>query len=121
MTVAGRYLTGLAAVGAGGVVAGFLAGPSRIAVWIAAAVALTLQGPLGWWLIRSIGRPGFLRVWGLGLLGRFGLLGVAGAVLLVSMKAHTEAVLITLAGALVALLGVEVVVLLGDSPKREDM
>lgn len=121
MTAASRYLTGLGAVGAGGAIAGLVAGPAREAVWIAAAVALTLQGPLGWWLIRSVGRPGFFLVWGAGLLGRFGVLAAAGFLLLAGLSGHQQAALMTLAGTLVALLGVEVVVLLGDRTKREDV
>lgn len=120
MSTESRYAIGLVAVGAGALVAGLAAGPSRTAVWAAAAVALALQGPLGWWLVRSVGEPRFFQVWGAGLLARLGLVGAAGAVLLVSRDPGAQAALIVLAGALVALLGVEIVVLLRDHSTHED-
>lgn len=121
MTAASRYLIGLGAVGTGGLVAGLLAGPARAAVWAGAAIGLGLQGPLGWWLVRAVGRPRFFQVWGLGLLSRFGVLAAVGMVLLASDLPHAQAVLIALAGAFVALLGVEIAVLLGQRWTHEDV
>lgn len=57
----------------------------------------------------------------MGLLGRFGLLAAVGFVLLGTPTTHSEAVLMTIAGTLIALLGVEIAVLLGASSKREDV
>jgi len=121
MSVTRRYAIGLGVVGAGGLVAGLCAGPDRAAVWTAVAIALGLQGPLGWWLVRTIGGPMFFPAWGAGLLGRLGLVALTALVLLASQSPQTTAVLVALAGALVALLGVEIVVLLGERLPREDV
>lgn len=120
MTAATRYLLGLGAVGAAGLLAGVIAGPARDAVWVAVAIALALQGPLGWWLVRAVGRPWFFQVWGVGLLGRFALLVAVGVVLLVGRHPDRDVMLIALAGALVALLAVEIAVLLGRHSTEED-
>jgi len=120
MTTESRYAIGLGIVGAGALIAGLVAGPSRNAVWAAAALALVLQGPLGWWLVRHVGGQRFFHAWGAGLLARLALVGAGGTVLLVSRDPRAQAALITLAGALVALLGVEIAVLLRDLSMRED-
>jgi hypothetical protein len=76
------YLIGLALVGLlmSGIVLRFSAA-SRPAGFAMIALGLAVQGPLGWWMIRSVGTPRFLTAWVLGMLARFGLLGVVGLVI----------------------------------------
>jgi len=116
---ASRYVIGIGAVGAAALVVGLVAPPSRTPVWAATALALALQGPLGWWLIRAVGRPRFFRVWGAGLLARLALVGATGLVVLLSADPQAQVALIALAGVLVALLGVEMAALLGEHSSHE--
>ena len=81
MKPARTYLIGLALVGAmmSGVVLRF-SEASRPAGFAMIALGLVVQGPLGWWMIRSVGTQRFLGAWVLGILARFGLLGVTALV-----------------------------------------
>ena len=78
----------------------------------ALAAALVVQGPLGWWLIRSIGTRRFLAAYSIGLGSRVGLLGIAALVVLPRVRWPLETVLIPLAVLLIALLAVEGLVLM---------
>lgn len=107
MSRGARYLTGMAAAaGVGAAIAAVV--PQRgPAVWLALAIALLVQGPLGWWVVRSVGTERLMPVWGIGLLLRFAVLGLAGFVLVPELGWPAEPTLLMLAGMLFALLLVE--------------
>lgn len=101
------YPVGLVLVAAAGVALVFLL-PGRIdAKLTAVLVALAVQGPLGWWLIRSVGTPDFLRVWVIGILARFLLLGVMALAVFRMFEWPLSPGLLVHGGMLMALLFVE--------------
>jgi len=108
VTLAGCYITGVAAVGAVGLlaVAAFPAATRPGIVWGLVA-GLLLQAPLGWWTLRAIGTERFLTVWGLGMLVRFGVVAVAAFALTPLAGDLAAPMLATMVGILVALLLVE--------------
>ena len=108
MSLARRYLLGVAAVAAAAAVA-LLAVPASIrpeVIW-GAATGLVLQVPLGWWALRSLGTDHFMVSWGLGMLVRFTVVAVAGLAVLPATGRAPGAMLGTMVGVLVALLFVE--------------
>ncbi|MEP7176965.1 MAG: hypothetical protein ABI860_10485 [Gemmatimonadales bacterium] len=108
MTLVRRYLTGVAVVGALGVLLAVLVpAADRSVVWWGVGVALVLQTPLGWWAVHSIGTDRFMAIWGLGMLVRFALVAVAGMVVLPVLGRRAGAMLGSMVGVLVALLLVE--------------
>jgi hypothetical protein len=103
-----RYVAGVMAVGVGGLVAAALVpAPMRTGVLWGLAVGLLLQAPLGWWTLRSVGSQRFLTVWGLGMLVRFAVVGVAAFALMAAPEPLAAPMLTTMVGTLVALLVVE--------------
>jgi hypothetical protein len=108
--VRGRYLVGttlVAVVGAGGI----LMLPAAIrtqAAW-GTAIALALQAPLGWWVLRSIGTPRFQLVWVLGMLIRLATVAVIGLILVPALGWDVAPVLGALVTVLLLLLLVEAV------------
>jgi len=111
-----RYVTGLAVVAGAALVARRLVAPDwRAPLAIATLLAFVVQGPLGWWLVRSIGTPRFFAVWGLGLAARLVLLGVMALVVAPALGWAASPALVPLALLLVAFIGVEVGALVGGS------
>lgn len=116
MTPGGRYAAGLALVSVGALAASALVPtPAALGVRFALAFALVVQGPLGWWLVRSVGRPHFMPVWILGMLTRGVLLLAAGVAIVPLLGLPVGATLVSLAAILLALLLVEGATLLGHS------
>jgi hypothetical protein len=111
VSLAGRYVAGVAVVGAAGLLAAALspAGARSAIVW-GLAVGLLLQAPLGWWTLRSVGTERFLAIWGLGTLVRFAVVAVAALALMRAGPDVATPMLVTMVGTLVALLLVEGVV-----------
>lgn len=107
-----QYAAGLAFVAVAGVAIGAILPPdTRAGWWPALVLALVVQAPLGWWVIRSMGRPSFLVAWGVGLLARLALIALAAFLLVPQLGWPPAATLLSLAGLLLALLAVESVVL----------
>lgn len=107
----GTYLAGLVLVAVAGVLAGVaFDGADRRAIWLATAVAVVVQGPLGWWLVRSLGRPGFIGAWVAGMVARLGVLVLLAFAVLPLLGWPLQTGLVAAAALLVALLGVEIVV-----------
>lgn len=105
------YWSGISVVALLGALGGRLEpGPSR-GVWLATAVALAVQVPLGWWLIRSIGKPFFMGVWAVGMGARFLTLGIFGLAVLPMLDWPLMPGLLVMAALLFALLLVECSVL----------
>lgn len=77
MTPSRTYLVGVALIGLvmSGIVLRF-SPASRPAGFAMIVLGLVVQGPLGWWMVKSVGTPKFLGAWVIGMLVRFGLLGV---------------------------------------------
>ena len=120
MTRAGRYVAGVAAVGAMGLLVAAGSPPdSRPGILWGLAVGLLLQAPIGWWTLRAVGTERFLMVWGLGMLVRFSVVAVAAFALMPASERLAAPMLATMVAILVALLLVEgVVAMRGHS--RED-
>ena len=102
------YLTGLVLVAAilGAVVLRF-SPASRPSGFAMIALGLLVQGPLGWWMIKSVGTPRFLGVWVIGIIARFALLAVAGLILFPLMRWSLSPGLVVLAVVLFAMLLLE--------------
>ncbi len=110
---AGRsYPLGLVAVFAGGWLLSFALEPAdRYALRLASGVGLAIQGPAGWWLVRSIGTPSFLAAWIVGMGVRVALVALFALVVVPAMQLPMQSMLFALVGVLLALLVVEVVVI----------
>jgi hypothetical protein len=115
VTGRGRYLVGaaLVAVAGAGVI---LMLPAAVRTQAAggAAIALALQAPLGWWVLRSIGTARFQLVWTLGMLARLAMVAVTGLILVPALGWNVGPVLGALVAALLLLLLVEAVTAVGE-------
>ena len=121
MTLRGRYVAGVAAVGAAGLVAVAASAPqTRAGVAWGLAVGLLLQAPLGWWTLRTVGTERFLTVWGLGMLVRFGAVAVAAFALMAAPGHLAEPMLAMMVGTLVALLLVEGAVAMREHSREDE-
>ena len=108
-----RYLLGMAGVSA--LYLGFLAfaPPAwRPSLWLAFALAMAVQLPLGTWLLASIGSDRFLPAWVAGMLARLALVGVAGLALFPAFRLPAAPGLMSLVLLLMASLALEGLVLL---------
>src|SRR5439155_278149 len=111
MTPGGRYLVGVSAVAAAALLLSFvLPRDARTGVWLATALALIVQGPLGWWVVRAIGTERLQLVWAVGIAARFALVAACGRFAPVHIGGVTidfsptkHVVFLALAAALVAL------------------
>lgn len=108
MRPARTYLIGLALVAAimAGVVLRF-SQPSQPSSFAMIGLGLLVQGPLGWWMIKSVGTPRFIGAWVAGIIARFGLLGVAGLVVFPLLHWPLTPGLVVLAVVLFAMLLLE--------------
>jgi hypothetical protein len=120
VTLAGRYIAGVAAVGMAGLglVAVSPAGSRPGMAWGLIAGVL-LQAPLGWWTLRAIGTERFLTLWVLGILVRLAVVFIAAFALIPALGDEAAPMLVTMVGVLVALLLVEGVVAMREH-SRED-
>src|SRR5207245_6882982 len=81
MTLGRRYLVGVIAVAAAALFLSFvLPRDARTGVWLATVLALLVQGPLGWWVVRAIGTERLQLIWAIGIAARFALVAAAGVV-----------------------------------------
>ena len=121
MSLRVRYVAGVAAVAAGGLAAlGALPAGARTGVIWGMAVGLLLQAPLGWWTLRAVGTERFLTVWGLGMLVRFGVVGVAALALTAAPERLAVPMLTTMVATLIALLLVEGVVAMREHSRENE-
>jgi heme A synthase len=120
VTLAGRYVAGVASVGVAGLglMAVFPAGSRPGMAWGLIA-GLLLQAPLGWWTLRAIGTDSFLTVWMLGILVRLAVVAIAAFAIIPALGDEAAPMLVTMVGILVALLLVEGVVAMREH-SRED-
>ncbi|HEU5041373.1 MAG TPA: hypothetical protein VFT84_11150 [Gemmatimonadales bacterium] len=121
MTLARRYLLGVAAVGLASLGLVFLVPEAiRAEVGWGAAVGLVLQAPLGWWALRSVGTPGFMLSWGLGMLVRFTVVLLAGLIVQPAIGRSAGPMLGAMVGVLVALLLVEGVTAVREHSREDE-
>ena len=121
MTRAGRYVAGVAAVGAAGLlVAAMSPSGSRPGILWGLVTGLLLQAPLGWWTLRAVGTERFLLVWGLGMLVRFSVVAVAAFALMPASEGLAAPMLATMVSILVALLLVEGVVAMREHSREDE-
>ena len=111
MTADARYAAGLAGVALAAAAAGAALPEHRTSVWVALGIAMLVQGPLGWWLVRSLGSERLLWVWGLGMVVRIALLAAAAWILAPGLGLAIGPLLLALASVLLGLLGIEVSVM----------
>lgn len=111
MSAGARYLVGTALIALGAMASGTIV-PAlwRPGWWLALGIALVVQAPLGWWLMRSIGTERFLPVWALGILMRLVTVGLTGLVIVPGLGLPAAPALLALAGFLVASLALEGIV-----------
>ena len=76
----------------------------RTAVWVGLIAAIMVQGPLGWWVIGSIGSTRFVATWGLSLLARLALIALLAFVVVPAAGLSATPLLITAVSVLAALL-----------------
>ncbi len=121
MSLAGRYLAGVAVVAAAALGAtATVPAEIRTEVGWGSAVGLVLQAPLGWWALRAIGTEQFLPVWGLGMLVRLTVVGIAGLVVIPALRARAGPMLGSMVGVLVALLLIEGATALREHSREDD-
>jgi hypothetical protein len=111
MTADARYAAGLAGVALAAASAAAALPQHRTAIWVALGIAMLVQGPLGWWLVRSLGSEGLLWVWGLGMITRVALLAAAAWIVAPRLGLAPGPLLMALASVVLALLGIEVIVM----------
>jgi heme A synthase len=121
VTLAGRYVAGVAGVGAAalGLTAVFPAGSRPGMAW-GLIVGLLLQAPLGWWTLRAIGTDRFLTVWMLGILVRLAVVAIAALTVIPALGDAAAPMLVTMVGILVALLLVEGVVAMREHTREDE-
>ncbi len=121
MTLAGRYVAGVAAVGLAGLgmVAVFPAGSRPGMAWGLIA-GLLLQAPLGWWTLRKLGTDSFFTVWGLGILVRLAVVAIAAFAVIPALGDAAAPMLVTMVGILGALLLVEGVVAMLEHSREDE-
>jgi hypothetical protein len=108
VTLAGRYVAGVAAVAVAGL-GSMVVSPaeSRPGMAWGLIASVLLQAPLGWWTLRAIGTESFLTVWVLGILVRLSVVAIAAFAVIPALGDEAAPMLVTMVGALVALLLVE--------------
>ena len=108
MTAGRRYLVGVVVLAAAALVLSLVLPPgARIGVWLGLGMALAVQGPLGWWLVRAIGTERFLRVWTTGIAVRLAVVAACGFVIAPRLGLDLEATLVTLVAVLMSCVIVE--------------
>ena len=116
MSARGRYLIGMLVVAASGVVAVSLVSPDiRREVALGIGLGLLVQAPLGWWTVRSLGTERFQLAWALGMVIRLAAVGIAGLILVPTLRWEMLATLAALVATMLVLLVVEVVTILGKN------
>jgi hypothetical protein len=112
VTAGRRYVLGLVLVTAAA--AGLIALLARGAEWwVALGVAVVVQGPFGWLVVESVGKPRFLAVWTAGMLVRLALVGVTAVVVVPLLHLRPAAVLLPMVLLLMVFVLLEGLVLMG--------
>ena len=119
MSRSARYAAGLAVIAVAVAIGAIRTAPGgRDGVMLGALVGLAIQGPLGWWVVRSVGSDRFLGAWMAGFLARIALLAVMALVVVPALGWEPAPVLVTLAGVLGGLLLVEGAAAMAATPQQ---
>ena len=111
MTVGRRYMLGLGTVAAAALLLGFVVSPAvRSGLWFATGLALLVQGPLGWRLVRALGTERLHLIWAIGIAARFALVAAAGFVLAPRLGFALAPLLFALWGVLMCCILVEALI-----------
>lgn len=111
MTARRAYLLGLGAVAVGTLALSRALAPADCAATrLALVIALAVQAPLGWWLVRVLGTERFVLVWALGIGARLGLVTLWALLVVPALALPLAPALFALVGVLLTLLAVEVIV-----------
>jgi len=111
MTAGRRYLVGVTAVAAAALLLSFVVpADARTGLWLATALALIVQGPLGWWVVRAIGTERLQLIWAVGIAARFALVATGGVVVAPKLGLALGPLLFPLVGVLMCFLVVEAIV-----------
>jgi hypothetical protein len=73
-------------------------------------LALVVQGPLGWWVVRAIGTERLQLVWAVGIAARFALVAACGAWVAPKLGLALAPLLFALVGVLMCCVVVEAAV-----------
>jgi hypothetical protein len=121
VSLAFRYLLGVAACLGGGAVIAWTAAPAHRAgaLWGVFA-GVVLQAPLGWITLRAIGTDRFILVWGVGMLVRLAAVGVAAMILIPALKDEAPPMLVSMVGVLGALLVFEGIVAMREHSGEDE-
>jgi hypothetical protein len=121
VSLGGRYLLGVGLVAAAGALLVLLvpAGVRPEVAW-GTATGVTLQAPLGWWALRSLGTERFLLSWGLGMVVRFTVVLIAGLTVPPAIGRSAGPMLGAMVGVLVALLLVEGVTAVREQSREDE-
>jgi hypothetical protein len=121
VTAPGRYLAGAATVAAAALVLSFVLPPDDgPALRLALGIALVVQGPLGWWLVRAMRTQRFLLVWATGIAARLAVVTASGLVITPRLRLALEPTLFALVGVLMALVVVEALVVNAGAAARSE-
>jgi len=121
VTAPGRYLAGAATVAAAALVLSFVLPPDDgPALRLALGIALVVQGPLGWWLVRAMRTQRFLLVWATGIAARLAVVAACGLVITPRLGLALEPTLFALVGVLMALVVVEALVVNAGAAARSE-
>ncbi len=114
-----RYLVGMAVVATAALALGLAVPPAaRPGVWLALGVAVAVQGPLGWWLVRSIGTERFLLVWATGIAARLAVVVTCALVVVPTLGLTVGPTLVALVGVLMGCVVLEAIVVRPGQPGR---
>jgi hypothetical protein len=119
MTAGRRYLVGVTTVAAAALLLSLIVAPdARTGLWLATALALIVQGPLGWWVVRAIGTERLQLIWAIGIAARFALVAGCGLLVAPRLGLALAPLLFPLVGVLVCFLVVEAVVVRAATEMR---
>jgi len=105
-----RYLLGLTTVTLVAVAATLVAPePARTAMLWALGVALLVQAPLGWMVVRNLGTERFLLAWAVGFVVRLAAVACAAFLIAPRVGLALAPFLFTLVGILMAFVAVEAI------------
>ncbi|HXI64976.1 MAG TPA: hypothetical protein VNH14_10750 [Gemmatimonadales bacterium] len=111
MSLGRRYLFGVTVVAAGALLSSLIVpSDARTSVGLATALALFVQAPLGWWLIRAVGTVRLQLIWAIGIAARLALVAACGLVVAPRLRLALAPLLFTLVGVLMCCVVVEAMV-----------
>jgi hypothetical protein len=121
MSLAFRYLLGVAAcLGGGAVLAWAVAPVHRAGALWGVFAGVVLQAPLGWITLRAIGTDRFIVVWGVGMLVRLATVGIAALILIPALGPEAQPMLVSMVGVLGALLLIEGIVAMREHSGEDE-